>query len=134
MNADVTESLDVLLSPRHCICPSESYTCEVNLGTEITWLTETTGVNDLEYTLLNQDADEFVETNNFQVHFTGVRATIQFDNNYTSILYIILTPRIVDGTNRKGEAITRGIDEDYTETTNVTTSVCIIGNSHYYTP
>ena len=134
MNANVTESLDVLLSPRHCICPSESYTCEVNLGTEISWLTETTGVNDLEYSLLDQDADEFVETNNFQVHFTGVRATIQFDN-YTSILYI-LTPLIVNGTNLtcKGEAITRGIDEDYTETTNVTTRVCIIGNSHYYTP
>ena len=105
----------------------------MNLGTEISWLTETTDVNDLEYTLLNQDADEFVETNNFQVHFTGVKATIQFDN-YTSILYI-LTPLIVDGTNItcRGEAITRGIDEDYIETTNDTTRVCIIGNSHYYT-
>ena len=137
MNADVTESLDVSLSPRHCICPNESYTCEVNLGLEISWLTGTTNVNDLEYSLLDQDADEFKETDNFQVHFTGVRATIQFDN-YTSILYI-LTPLIVDGTNLtcRGEAITRGIDEDYTETTettNVTTRVCIIGNSHYYTP
>ena len=49
------------------------------------------------------------------MHFTGVKATIQFDN-YTSILYI-LTPLIVDGTNLtcKGEAITRGIDKDYIE-------------------
>ena len=105
----------------------------MNHGTEISWLTETTDVNDLEYSLLDQDDDEFIKTNNFQVHCTGVRATIQFDN-YTSILYI-LTPLIVDGTNLtcKGEAITRGIDGDYTETTNVTTRVCIIGNSHYYT-
>ena len=125
--------MEVSLSPRHCICPSESYTCEVNLGTEISWLTEITGVDELEYSLLDQDDDELKETNNFQVHFTGVRATIQLDN-YTSILYI-LTPLIVDGTNLtcKGEATTRGIDEDYTETTNVTTRVCIIGNSHYYT-
>ena len=131
MNANVTESLEVLLSPRHCICPSESYTCEVNLGTQISWLTD---VGDLEYSLLDQNDDEFEETNNFQVHFTGVRATIQLDN-YTSILYI-LTPLIVDGTNLtcKGDATTRDIDGDYTETTNVTTRVCIIGNSHYYTP
>ena len=109
---------------------SESYTCEVNLGTEISWLTETTDADGFEYSLLDQDDDEFKETDNFQVHFTGVRATIQFDN-YTSIL----TPLIADGTNItcKGEAITRGIDEDYIETTNVTTRVCIIGNSHYYT-
>ena len=102
----------------------------MNLGTQISWLTD---VGDLEYSLLDQNDDEFEETNNFQVHFTGVRATIQLDN-YTSILYI-LTPLIVNGTNLtcKGDVTTRDIDGDYTETTNVTTRVCIIGNSHYYT-
>ena len=127
MNA---ESLKVSLSPQNCICPNEGYTCEVNLGTEISWMTENT--DDLEFSLFDMD-DEFQQTNNLQVVFSGVIATDLFDN-YTSTLFI-LTPLIVNGTNITctGQATIRNTSGIHTETTNVTTRACIIGNIHYYT-
>ena len=121
-----TESLEVSLSPQNCICPNEGYTCEVNLGTETSWMTENT--DDLEFSLSDMD-DEFQQTNNLQVNFSGVIATDLFEN-YTSIL----TPLIVNETNITctGQATTRNTSEFHTESSDITTRVRIIGKSHYY--
>ena len=121
------------MSPRHCICPNESYTCEVNLGTEISWMTENTDADagGLEYSLLDTDDDEFQETNNLQVHLSVVIATDQFEN-YTSTLFI-LTPLIVNETNITctGQATIRNTSGFHTESSDITTRVCIIGNIHH---
>ena len=119
--------MDVSLSPQHSICPSESYTCEVNLGTKITWLTETTDADGFEYSLLNQDDEKFEETNNFQVHFTGVRATTKLDN-YTSTLFV-RTLQTMNETNLtcRGEVSAR-VTGGSGKKENKTTKIRIIGN------
>ena len=117
--------MDVSLSPQHSICPSENYTCKVNLGTKITWLTET--ADGFKYSLLNLDDDKFEETNNFQVHFTGVRATTKF-GNYTSTLFV-RTLQTVNETNLtcRGEVSAR-VTGGSGKKKNKTTKIRIIGN------
>ena len=117
--------MDVSLSPQHSICPSESYTCKVNLGTKITWLTET--ADRFEYSLLNLDDDKFEETNNFQVHFTGVRETTEL-GNYTSTLFV-RTLQTVNETNLtcRGEVSAR-VTGGRWKKKNITTKIRIIGN------
>ena len=100
----------------------------MRLGSKISWTTDTS--DDLEYSLFNLD-DEFQETSNFQVHFSGVMIENELFDNYTSTLYI-LTPLIVNETNItcNGEASIRNISGLFTEMSDVTTRVCVTGNSH----
>ena len=102
----------------------------MNLGTEISWLT---GTSVIEYSLINEDDEDFVEGDYYQVHFTGVLTATNntLSDNYTSTLHV-LTPLIVNGTNLtcRGEAITRDIGGDYGTSIEVTTTLCIIGNSN----
>ena len=107
---------------------SESYTCEVNLGTKISWLTETTDADGFKYSLLNRDDEKFEETNNFQVHFTGVRVTTTKFDNYTSTLFV-RTLQTVNETNLtcRGEVSAR-VTGGRWKKKNITTKIRIIGN------
>ena len=88
---------------------------------------ETTDADGFKYSLLNQDDDEFEETNNFQVHFTGVRATTELDN-YTSTLFV-RTLQTVNETNLtcRGEVSAR-VTGGNGKKKNKTTKIRIIGN------
>ena len=77
--------LEVSVKPKGCICPDEGYSCEVALAGDITWMTES-NLN-FGYSLSRLDREEFHKMGGFQVHFSGVFATITLDN-YTSDLFV----------------------------------------------
>ena len=96
-NVSCAESLDVSLRPQHSICPNESYTCEVDHGTKISWVTENTDADGLEYSLLNLNDKTLRETKDFVGYFTGGKATNKL-YNYNSTLFI-QSPQTVNGTS-----------------------------------
>ena len=75
--------LEVLLNPRHCICPNENYTCDVKSGIGLAWLTNTTSPDDLEHSTSQTDDEQYIERGGFQVAFNRIET-----NEYNSTLHV----------------------------------------------
>ena len=75
--------LEVLLNPRHCICPNQNYTCDVKSGIGLAWLTNTTSPDDLEHSTSETDDEQYIERGGFQVAFQRIES-----NEYNSTLHV----------------------------------------------
>ena len=75
--------LEVLLNPRHCICPNQNYTCDVKSGIGLAWLTNTTSPDDLEHSTSQTDDEQYIERGGFQVAFQRIKT-----NQYNSTLHV----------------------------------------------
>ena len=118
----ITEMLETTLSPRHCICPNESYTCHVNLAEEMSWITETTDSGTFEYPFDDATEVPILYSGGFQAGFSREQATRDLDN-FTSTLFV--TDLAVNGTvlTCEGKATVMRMRE----TREDTISICIIG-------
>ena len=113
------DSSQTLLTPKHCICPTGNYTCEVNSGIEIEWRTSTTTDGDLEHDL--DDEDEYVEKGGLQVFFRR-----QQGGNFSSTLHV--RDLGLNETNLTCEGV-RFVDMAIFETRKDNVSICIVGNT-----
>ena len=106
-----------MLQPKRCICPNEGYTCQVELATEISWITTATTETELLYTPSGLGRSRNVS--DFRVNFTHNQAT-EFLFNFTSTL--LVTDFNANGTNITCVNIRSGkiTDDD-------TTMICIVG-------
>ena len=78
------DGLETLLTPRDCICPSKNYTCRVNAGIEITWLTvTTTSDDDLELSTTTAMDEVYIDNYGLQVTLRKLGG-----GNYTSTLHV----------------------------------------------
>ena len=107
----------VLLQPRGCICPNDGYTCQVNLATEINWITNSTTGNDLAYT--PSGLGSIRNEGYFRVNFTHEQAT-RYLYNFTSTL--IVTDFNANGTNVTCEKFDGVMATDYEIIV-----ICIVG-------
>ena len=102
--------LEISLKPEGCLCPNEGYTCHVNLGTEIAWITTATVHETLVHSLTSTSGD-FRDVGGFRANFTGEQATDAYDN-FTSTLFVV-NVLDVNGTNLtcRGTALRTAIYE-----------------------
>ena len=123
-----TALLEASVKPKNCICPGESYGCEVTFATKIDWKTSIYENDGLfaEYTLLDADDKEIQETDDFYVTFMGSIATDDLDN-YTSTL--LVTNVFVNGTILTCRGSAHDRREDRTEVRNDSTKICLVGKS-----
>ena len=107
-----------LLTPHHCLCPNESYTCEVNNGLHLDALDMT----ELLYTASTR-TDEVVYSGSFRV--TVSYEPIMFIGNFTSHIWLI--DLNANGTDLTCEGGTTSLREIVT--TNDTVTVCVVGRN-----
>ena len=80
--------LETSFSPKGCICPNESYTCEVKLATEVGLIINNR--TEISYTL-SANTQDYYEEDGFKIQFSGVLASSPF-GNFTVILSVIELP------------------------------------------
>ena len=120
--------LEVSVKPKNCICPGESYGCEVTFATKIEWITSIYDNDGLfaEYTLSDAGDEEIQETDDFYVTFMGSAATDDLDN-YTSTL--LVTNVLANGTILTCRGSVRYRRQNRTKVHNDSTKICLVGKS-----
>jgi hypothetical protein len=115
--------LEASVKPKNCICPGESYSCEVTFAREIAWKAYENDALFAEYSLLDEDDEEIQETDYFYVTFMGSIATDDLDN-YTSTL--LVTNLRANGTILTCRGSVHDRREDRTEVRNDSTKICLV--------
>lgn len=122
-----TEMLETTLTPKGCICPQDNYTCLVEDGVEIAWITNITMRNEFEYSLTDSDDEIHIHKKGFKVSFRREEG----GKYYYSTLYsedvghLNGTHLICDGA---------GIDVELKRlyTTNDSVTICVVGELKTY--
>ena len=117
------EMATTLLTPHHCICPNESYTCRVSNGLHLKWISDVLDMTELLYTV-STTTDEVVYTGPFRVAVSYVGyEPIMIIGNFTSHIWLI--DLNANGTDLTCEGGTFMMGEIVT--TNDTVTVCVVG-------
>ena len=112
--------VEVSLQPEDCICPSNGYTCHVNLALDITWITNTTEEDTFFATASGRIGK--AEMGGFRVNFTF--EPHQMVVNFTSTL--LVTNICLNETDVTCEGrVTVDVGNSST------TTICIIGMLEY---
>ena len=121
-----TALLEASVKPKNCICPGESYGCEVTFARKIAWKTSIYENDGLfaEYSLSDADDEKNQETDDFSVTFIGSIATDYLDN-YTSTLFV--TNMLANGTILTCRGSIHYRREGRTEVRNDSTKICLVG-------
>ena len=109
--------LETSFSPKGCICPNESYTCEVKLANEV-GLTINNGT-EIPYTL-RANTQDYSEEDGFKIQFSGVLASAPF-GKFTVILSVIELPVNEANVTCTGFSAPNSIEKNI--------STCFIGNN-----
>ena len=112
--------MEVLLTPRDCICPSESYTCEVNAGIVIGWLATTTSDDDLELLVTSATDELYIDSYGLQVTLRRLGG-----GTYTSTLHVRDLGLNETNLTCRGSKLENFMIISETETI----SICVAGNN-----
>ena len=109
--------LETSFSPKGCICPNESYTCEVKLATEVGLI-----INDRTeiYYTLRANTQDYYEEDGFKIQFSGVLASEPF-GNFSVIVSVIELPVNEANVTCTGFSPPNSIEKNI--------STCFIGNN-----
>ena len=107
--------LEVVLNPRHCICPDDGYTCVVRQGTELEWIVNDTDVKKFTF---SEENETFIDIGGFKVDIL-----ITKDLSFSSTL--LVTDLSMNGNNLtcQSAAVVMNMVVTVTETTRI----CVIG-------
>ena len=114
--------LQILLTPRDCICPSKTYTCEVNAGIVIEWLATTTSDDDLELSVTSGTDELYIDSYGFQVTIRRLGG-----GTYTSTLHV--RDLGLNGTNLTCQS--SYLKNFEAVSMRKTISICIVGNNSF---
>ena len=111
-----TEMLEVSLTPEHCICPDDGYTCVVRQGSLLEWIANTTTI--VKYT--THDGNKTDQAGSFLTDFTIKH---DFSALYSTLL---VTDLSVNGSNLtcKSGTFVMNIPMNMTEET---VTLCVVG-------
>ena len=107
-----------MLSPLHCICPTENYTCTVNHGLALAWQTNTTDRDILEHSETKEENTQNFDQGGFQV------TIIREQDTFSSTLHV--KDMDLNNTNLTCEGV-YGTEMGGVERINNSTAICIVG-------
>ena len=110
-----SEMLEVVLNPRHCICPDDGYTCVVRQGTELEWIVNDTDVKKFTF---SEENETFIDIGGFKVD-------ILITKDFSIFSTLLVTDLSMNGNNLTCQSV--AVVMNMVVTVTETTRICVIG-------